>query len=54
MAWGNLANRVLTFAYRNFDRQVPVPGALGELDQALLDQVADAFDPILGQLRERA
>jgi methionyl-tRNA synthetase len=35
--WGNLANRVLTFAYRNFDQRVPDPGALGDADKALID-----------------
>src|SRR5207244_7354783 len=44
--WGNLANRVLTFAYRNFDKEVPQPGELGEADKALLTQVEAAFGPI--------
>jgi methionyl-tRNA synthetase len=44
--WGNLANRVLTFTYRNFDKQVPQPGELGEADKALLAQVEGAFGPI--------
>jgi methionyl-tRNA synthetase len=48
-AWGNLANRVLSFAYRNFDQQVPAPRQLDELDEALLDKVEAAFEPI-GQL----
>jgi methionyl-tRNA synthetase len=48
-AWGNLANRVLSFAYRNFDQQVPAPRQLDELDKALLDKVEAAFEPI-GQL----
>jgi len=47
--WGNLANRVLAFAYRNFDKQVPAPGQLDEVDQALLDKVESAFEPV-GQL----
>ena len=47
--WGNLANRVLSFAYKNFDKRVPAPGQLDEIDQALLDKVEAAFDPI-GQL----
>jgi len=34
--WGNLVNRVLTFAYRNFDRSVPTPGESTEADRALL------------------
>jgi methionyl-tRNA synthetase len=47
--WGNLANRVLSFAYRNFDKRVPAPGQLDESDQALLDKVEAAFEPV-GQL----
>jgi methionyl-tRNA synthetase len=35
--WGNLANRVLTFAYRNFDKRVPDPGELAPDDHRLLD-----------------
>lgn len=44
--WGNLVNRVLSFAYKNFDKQVPAPGQLDESDQALLDKVEAAFEPI--------
>lgn len=37
--WGNLANRVLSFAYRNWDGKVPVPGGSslrgGEADEAI-------------------
>jgi methionyl-tRNA synthetase len=47
--WGNLAHRVLSFAYRNFDKQVPTPGPLDGVDQALLDKVEAAFEPV-GQL----
>ena len=35
--WGNLVNRILTFAYRNFDGAVPTPGELSDGDRALLD-----------------
>ena len=41
--WGNLANRVLTFAYRNFDRQVPAPGELTEEDRAMLARAEQAI-----------
>ncbi|MDY7039614.1 MAG: methionine--tRNA ligase [Chloroflexota bacterium] len=41
--WGNLANRMLTFAYKNFDKRVPEPGALDVVDEALLSQVESAF-----------
>jgi methionyl-tRNA synthetase len=44
--WGNLANRVLTFAYRNFDRQVPQPGELTAGDRTLLARAEAAFGPI--------
>ena len=43
--WGNLANRVLGFAYKRFDGKVPEPGELDETDRALLDQVEPAFEP---------
>jgi methionyl-tRNA synthetase len=45
-AWGNLANRVLSFAYKRFDQRVPGPGALDEIDQALLNKVESGFEPI--------
>lgn len=41
--WGNLANRVLGFAYKRFDGRVPEPGALDEDDRALLALVEPAF-----------
>jgi len=44
--WGNLANRVLPFAYKHFDRCVPEPGELDEADQALLSTVEAGFEPI--------
>jgi methionyl-tRNA synthetase (EC 6.1.1.10) len=34
--YGNLAHRVLTFAYRNFDGVVPAPGELDDKSQSLL------------------
>ena len=44
-AWGNLVNRTLTNAHRNFGA-VPEPGALTPRDTALLDAVAAGFDRI--------
>ena len=41
--WGNLVNRVLTFAYRNFDRAVPQPGELTTEDRALLTRAERAI-----------
>jgi methionyl-tRNA synthetase len=36
--YGNLAHRVLTFAYRNFDGAVPAPGELDKRSQGLLHE----------------
>jgi len=44
--WGNLAHRVLTFTYRNFDQKVPEPGELTDEDKAILQKVEDAFEPV--------
>ncbi len=43
--WGNLANRMLSFAFKNF-RQVPQPGALAEADLAVTALVEKAFDTV--------
>ena len=50
--WGNLANRVLTFTYRNFDGRVPMPGELTEADRALIEKSEAAFT-IVGDALER-
>jgi methionyl-tRNA synthetase len=44
--WGNLCNRVLSFAYRRFDGQVPVPGLMDRVDAGLLAHIDIAFGPI--------
>ena len=44
--WGNLANRVLGFAYKRFDGVVPEPGRLDDADRALLDQIEPAFSQV--------
>src|SRR6185295_9848096 len=41
--WGNLVNRVLTFAYRNFDRSVPQPMELTAADKSLIDRAETAI-----------
>jgi methionyl-tRNA synthetase len=43
--WGNLVNRTLVNAQRNFG-EVPEPGPLTEGDRALLDAVEHAFDAV--------
>ncbi|OIO93063.1 MAG: methionine--tRNA ligase [Anaerolineae bacterium CG2_30_64_16] len=48
--WGNLANRVLGFAYKRFDGRVPEPGELDADDRALLGQVAPTFERVTASL----
>jgi len=43
--WGNLANRVLSIAHRNFG-QVPEPGDLSEADRGLLAVVEAGFETV--------
>jgi methionyl-tRNA synthetase len=48
--YGNLAHRVLTFAYRNFDGAVPAPSELDEHSQGLLHEAEvtlNAVDKLL-------
>ena len=42
-AWGNLVNRMLGFANKRFDGEVPTPGELTEEDKAILAQSVAAF-----------
>lgn len=44
--WGNLVNRVLGFAYKRFDAQIPTPGPFDPVDQALLAESAAAFERV--------
>jgi methionyl-tRNA synthetase len=50
--WGNLVNRTLTNAHRNFGT-VPEPGELTDADRAVLEGVAAGFDSV-GRLIEQA
>jgi len=45
-AWGNLANRALTFAYKRFDGRVPEPGPLEEMDAQLLAELEAGFESV--------
>jgi len=47
--WGNLVNRTLVSAHRNFG-QVPEPGELTDADRRVLDGVAAAFDEVGAEL----
>jgi methionyl-tRNA synthetase len=49
--WGNLVNRTLTNAYRNFG-EVPACGKLVEADQAVLAGVEAAFDVVGGLIEQ--
>jgi methionyl-tRNA synthetase len=42
--WGNLVNRVLSFASKNFDHSVPQPGQLTDADNELIRAVEHAID----------
>lgn len=44
--WGNLANRVLSFVYKNWDGVVPIPGELRPDDQQILEEVAGGFESV--------
>ncbi len=45
-AWGNLANRMLGFAYKRFDGKVPEYDSLTPEDEAILAKVEAGFDEI--------
>ncbi len=47
-AWGNLVNRVVSFAHRHWGGVVPAPGVLGERDRALLATVEAGFETVGG------
>lgn len=44
--WGNLAHRMLTFAFRQFDGSVPTPGELSDADQQIITEAGGAFATI--------
>jgi len=45
-AWGNLAKRMLSFAYKRFDGVVSEPGKLDDEDRALLEKVEAGFETV--------
>jgi methionyl-tRNA synthetase len=45
-AWGNLANRVLSFAYKHWDGEVPEPGELRSEDEALIKRIEAGFESV--------
>jgi methionyl-tRNA synthetase len=50
--WGNLANRVLSFAYKYWEGVVPDPGPLTDLDTALLETIESGFDRVGNELEQ--
>jgi methionyl-tRNA synthetase len=45
-AWGNLVNRMLSFAYKRFDGRVPSPESLTDADEGIIARVESAFETI--------
>ena len=44
--WGNLANRVLSFAYKHWDGRVPDPGELRPADKDIISTVDNGFQTV--------
>ena len=45
-AWGNLVNRMMGFAYKRYDAQVPSYDKLTDEDRAILDKIAAGFEQV--------
>jgi methionyl-tRNA synthetase len=50
--WGNLANRVLSFTYRNWEGTVPEPGDLRPRDLELISTIERGFDEVGGLIEK--
>ncbi len=48
--WGNLANRVLSFAYKHWEGIIPEPGQLTELDNELLKTIENGFKTVANEI----
>jgi methionyl-tRNA synthetase len=44
--WGNLVNRVLSFAHKHWEGTIPEPGELRPGDAQILEAIAEGFDDI--------
>jgi methionyl-tRNA synthetase len=44
--WGNLVNRVLSFAHKHWEGRVPDPGELRPEDEAILKVIEEGFDQV--------
>lgn len=49
--WGNLVNRVLSFAYKHWDGHVPEPGELRPTDEQILEKVEQGFTSVAEPLK---
>ena len=50
--WGNLANRVLSFTYKNWDGVIPAPATLRESDKELLQKISDGFNVVADKIEK--
>jgi len=50
--WGNLANRVLSFAYKHWEGKIPNPGETRPFDHELIEEINKGFDIVGGYLEE--
>jgi methionyl-tRNA synthetase len=44
--WGNLVNRMLSFAYKQFEGCIPQPGDLDDMDQDILARAENGFQSV--------
>ncbi len=47
--WGNLANRVLSFAYRHWEGVIPTPGVLRPADEEIIRKIEAGFTTVAEQ-----
>lgn len=50
--WGNLVNRVLSFAYKHWNGQIPEPGELRPQDYEILTKVEQGFITVGSQINQ--
>ena len=48
--WGNLANRVLSFAYKHWEGVIPDPGQLTPQDEDIIRQIEKGFETVGAEL----
>ena len=50
--WGNLANRVLSFAHKHWEGHIPTPGELREIDKEVIATVEAGFESVGKRLND--